>query len=65
MIVGLTTGAAFVTGQIVVVDGGGKIEGIITQSDIIKGLEGKYVESLKEIIRESLEYYDKRKHEYS
>ncbi|GFE58518.1 CBS domain-containing protein [Geobacter sp. AOG1] len=38
--------------RILVVDGAGRIEGIITQSDIIKGLEGKYIESLKEIIRE-------------
>ncbi len=28
------------------------IAGIITQSDIVKGLEGKYIELLKEIIRE-------------
>ncbi|MBT0654107.1 CBS domain-containing protein [Geomobilimonas luticola] len=38
--------------RILVLDPAGRIEGIITQSDIIKGLEGKYVESLKEIIRE-------------
>jgi diguanylate cyclase (GGDEF)-like protein/PAS domain S-box-containing protein len=38
--------------RVVVVDAEGRIEGIITQSDIIKGLEGKYIESLKEIIRE-------------
>jgi len=43
--------------RIVVVDGGGRIEGIITQSDIIKGLEGKYVESLKEIIQEKEEMF--------
>ncbi|GFE62003.1 diguanylate cyclase domain-containing protein [Geobacter sp. AOG2] len=37
--------------RVVVVNNEGKIEGIITQSDIIKGLEGHYIESLKEIIR--------------
>ncbi|QEM69985.1 diguanylate cyclase [Geobacter sp. FeAm09] len=37
--------------RVVVVDKEGRIEGIITQSDIIKGLEGRYIESLKEIIR--------------
>jgi len=38
--------------RVVVVDLDGRIEGIITQSDIVKGLEGKYIELLKEIIRE-------------
>jgi diguanylate cyclase (GGDEF)-like protein/PAS domain S-box-containing protein len=38
--------------RVVVVDRDGLIEGIITQSDIVKGLEGKYIELLKEIIRE-------------
>lgn len=38
--------------RVVVVDENGCIVGIITQSDIIKGLEGKYIELLKEIIRE-------------
>lgn len=37
--------------RVVVVDKEGRIEGIITQSDIIKGLEGRYIESLKEVIR--------------
>jgi|GEM_PF-572404 len=37
--------------RVVVVNNEGRIEGIITQSDIIKGLEGHYIESLKEIIR--------------
>ncbi|WP_191965556.1 diguanylate cyclase domain-containing protein [Oryzomonas sagensis] len=37
--------------RVVVVDREGRIEGIITQSDIIKGLEGRYIESLKEVIR--------------
>ena len=37
--------------RVVVVNEEGKIEGIITQSDIVKGLEGQYIESLKEIIR--------------
>jgi diguanylate cyclase (GGDEF)-like protein/PAS domain S-box-containing protein len=38
--------------RVVVVNDKGQLKGIITQSDIIKGLEGKYIESLKEIIRE-------------
>jgi diguanylate cyclase (GGDEF)-like protein/PAS domain S-box-containing protein len=38
--------------HLVVVDDSGAIAGIITQSDIVKGLEGKYIEALKEIIRE-------------
>jgi diguanylate cyclase (GGDEF)-like protein/PAS domain S-box-containing protein len=38
--------------RVVVVDEHGCIAGIITQSDIVKGLEGKYIELLKEIIRE-------------
>jgi two-component system cell cycle sensor histidine kinase/response regulator CckA len=40
------------TRSIVVVDQAGGIKGIITQSDIVKGLEAKYIESLKQIIRE-------------
>ncbi|HEX9080275.1 MAG TPA: CBS domain-containing protein [Desulfuromonadaceae bacterium] len=38
--------------RVVVVDDQGRIQGLITQSDIVKGLEGKYIELLKEIIRE-------------
>jgi diguanylate cyclase (GGDEF)-like protein/PAS domain S-box-containing protein len=38
--------------RMVVTDAAGRIAGLITQTDIIRGLEGKYVESLKEIIRE-------------
>jgi diguanylate cyclase (GGDEF)-like protein/PAS domain S-box-containing protein len=38
--------------HIVVVDDKGAINGIVTQTDIVKGLEGKYIEALKEIIRE-------------
>lgn len=38
--------------HIVVVDENGALAGIITQTDIVKGLEGKYIEALKEIIRE-------------
>lgn len=38
--------------HIVVVDDSGALAGIITQTDIVKGLEGKYIEALKEIIRE-------------
>lgn len=36
----------------VVVDDDGKIVGLTTQSDIVKGLEGKYIETLKEVIKE-------------
>ncbi|OGR33484.1 MAG: hypothetical protein A2005_01010 [Desulfuromonadales bacterium GWC2_61_20] len=36
----------------VVVESNGQVEGIVTQSDIVKGLEGQYIESLREIIRE-------------
>jgi diguanylate cyclase (GGDEF)-like protein/PAS domain S-box-containing protein len=38
--------------RVVVVDGEGVIVGIITQSDIVKGLEGQYIESLKKVIRD-------------
>ena len=38
--------------HVVVVDDLGCIAGIITQSDIVKGLGGKYIELLKDIIRE-------------
>jgi diguanylate cyclase (GGDEF)-like protein/PAS domain S-box-containing protein len=38
--------------RVVVVDGAGLMTGIVTQSDIIKGLEGQYIESLKKVIRE-------------
>jgi diguanylate cyclase (GGDEF)-like protein/PAS domain S-box-containing protein len=38
--------------RIVIVDEQGGVAGIVTQSDIVKGLEGKYIEALKEIIRQ-------------
>ncbi len=38
--------------RVVVVDDDGKIVGLTTQSDIVKGLEGKYIETLKEVIKE-------------
>jgi diguanylate cyclase (GGDEF)-like protein/PAS domain S-box-containing protein len=38
--------------RILAVDDKGDIAGIITQSDIVRGLEGKYIEALKEIIRD-------------
>jgi PAS domain S-box-containing protein/putative nucleotidyltransferase with HDIG domain len=38
--------------RLVVVDESGRIEGLATQSDIVKGLEGKYIERLHEIITE-------------
>jgi len=38
--------------RLVVVNKNGEIAGLVTQSDIIKGLEGKYIDTLKQIIRE-------------
>ena len=38
--------------RVVVIDKAGKTLGLITQSDIIKGLEAKYIEILKQLIRE-------------
>jgi diguanylate cyclase (GGDEF)-like protein/PAS domain S-box-containing protein len=38
--------------RLVVVDGHGETIGLITQSDIVRGLEGQYIRSLKTIIRE-------------
>lgn len=38
--------------RLVVVNKDGELAGLITQSDIIKGLEGKYIDALKRIIRE-------------
>jgi PAS domain S-box-containing protein len=38
--------------RVVVVDKDGKIVGLTTQSDIIKGLEAKYIEILKQLIKE-------------
>jgi PAS domain S-box-containing protein/putative nucleotidyltransferase with HDIG domain len=38
--------------RLVVVDDQGNIEGLATQSDIVKGLEGKYIQALNEIIKE-------------
>lgn len=38
--------------RLVVVDDEGNIEGLATQSDIVRGLEGKYIQALNEIIRE-------------
>ncbi|MFC1513240.1 CBS domain-containing protein [Thermodesulfobacteriota bacterium] len=38
--------------RLVVIDNDGKIEGIATQSDIVRGLEGKYIQALNEIIKE-------------
>jgi PAS domain S-box-containing protein/putative nucleotidyltransferase with HDIG domain len=37
---------------VVVDDDNGNIEGLATQSDIIKGLEGKYIQALNDIIKE-------------
>ena len=39
--------------RVVVVDDHGRIVGLTTQSDIVKGLEGKYIETLKEVIKEN------------
>ena len=38
--------------RVVVVGEDGKIVGLTTQSDIVKGLEGKYIETLKDVIKE-------------
>jgi diguanylate cyclase (GGDEF)-like protein/PAS domain S-box-containing protein len=38
--------------RLVVMDFYGEMSGLITQSDIIRGLEGKYIETLKQIIQE-------------
>ena len=38
--------------RVVVVGEDRKIVGLITQSDIVKGLEGKYIETLKELIKD-------------
>lgn len=38
--------------RLVVIDKEGNIEGLATQSDIVRGLEGKYIQALNEIIRE-------------
>ncbi|MCB2180628.1 MAG: CBS domain-containing protein [Desulfobulbaceae bacterium] len=38
--------------RLVVVGTEGNIEGLATQSDIVKGLEGKYIQALSDIIRE-------------
>jgi PAS domain S-box-containing protein len=38
--------------RLVVVNKNGEITGLVTQSDIIRGLEGKYIDTLKQIIKE-------------
>ena len=38
--------------RVVVVGSSGAIAGLVTQSDIVKGLEGQYIESLKKVIRD-------------
>lgn len=38
--------------RLIIEDREGKIAGLMTQSDIIMGLEGKYIETLKQIIKE-------------
>lgn len=38
--------------RLVVVDSEGCIEGLTTQSNIVKGLEGKYIETLRDVLRE-------------
>ena len=38
--------------RLVVVDSLGRIEGLATQTDVVKGLEGKYVERLNQVIAE-------------
>jgi len=49
--------------RVVVVAPQGSLVGIITQSDIIKGLEEKYIESLQEIIREKEDIVQQTAHE--
>ncbi len=41
--------------RLVVVDDDGNIEGLATQSDLVKGLEGKYIERLHKIINQKNE----------
>ncbi len=38
--------------RLVIVDDQGRIEGLTTQSDIVRGLEGKYIEILNQVVRE-------------
>jgi diguanylate cyclase (GGDEF)-like protein/PAS domain S-box-containing protein len=38
--------------RLVVVDKAGAVKGIVTQSDMVKGMEARYVEMLREVIRE-------------
>ncbi len=38
--------------RLVVADGHGRAAGVLTQSDLVKGMEARYVEMLKEVIRE-------------
>ncbi|MDH4320176.1 MAG: CBS domain-containing protein [Desulfobulbaceae bacterium] len=38
--------------RLVVIDKEGRIKGLATQSDIVKGLEGKYIQALNDIIKE-------------
>ncbi|GFK95056.1 putative signaling protein [Fundidesulfovibrio magnetotacticus] len=38
--------------RLVVVDSDGRLAGMLTQSDIVKGMEARYVEMLKDVIRE-------------
>lgn len=41
--------------RLAVIDGNGETVGLITQSDIVRGLEGHYIKSLKTVIREKEE----------
>jgi len=38
--------------RVVVVDECGRLAGVVTQSDLVRGLESKYIETLKQIIRD-------------
>ncbi|MFW5722080.1 MAG: cyclic nucleotide-binding/CBS domain-containing protein, partial [Desulfohalobiaceae bacterium] len=38
--------------RLVIVDATGRIQGLTTQSDIVRGLEGKYIEILNQVVRE-------------
>ena len=49
--------------RLVVVDNNGRISGLVTQSDVIKGLESRYIDSLKETIRTKDLFVDIMRHD--
>ncbi len=44
--------------RIVLVDGAGKVAGLVTQSNIVRGLETRYIKVLKQVIRDKSEELD-------